>query len=86
MLKDMPGGKSKWITSCDHTSLDEMFGFLEAIVDCPNHITRPLLPVRMKNRLVYATGKWQGVYFTEELKLARNLGYTITSILLCKKK
>lgn len=46
---------------------------------CPCEITRPFLPYRDdKNQtLLFPTGKFVGVYFSEELIYARGLGYKI---------
>ena len=36
-----------------------------------------MLPVKYKGKTIYPTGKWNGTYFSEEIKavLALNLGY-----------
>lgn len=58
-----------------------MFGFIEAYVVCPNTIKKPFLPYRDKNNtLVFPTGEFVGVYYSEELKYARGLGYTVVPI------
>lgn len=55
-----------------------MKGRVEAYVDCPSDINRPFLPYRNKNKtLVFPTGQFVGVYYSEELKFARSLGYNI---------
>lgn len=55
-----------------------MFGFIEAYVTCPSTIDRPFLPYRDKNNtLIFPTGSFIGVYYSEELKYARSLGYTV---------
>lgn len=39
---------------------------------------RPFLPYRdSQNTLIFPTGHFVGVYYSEELKYARDLGYTI---------
>ena len=41
-------------------------------------ITRPFLPYKKQNNtLLFPTGKFWGVYYSEELKYARDLGYQI---------
>lgn len=45
---------------------------------CPRTITRPFLPYRDHNKtLLFPTGKFVGVYFSEELIYAREKGYYI---------
>lgn len=75
----MPLGKPKWDGNLTDKDLSNLFGFIEAFVDCPNTITRPFLPYRdpKKDTLLFPTGKFVGVYYSEELKYARNLGYKI---------
>lgn len=53
---------------------------LEAYVVCPSHITRPFLPYKDQNSLLFPTGRFIGIYYSEELKYARELGYQITPI------
>lgn len=58
-----------------------MFGFIEAYVECPNTIKRTFLPYQDKNNtLIFPTGKFVEVYYSEELKYARSLGYTVIPI------
>lgn len=75
----IPGGKPVWVSNLNNTDLDSIYGFIEAYVECPDSIERPFLPYR-KNKetgLLFPTGKWNGVYYSEEFKYARKLGYTI---------
>lgn len=76
----MPGGVPVWRNNLENVELDSLFGFIEAYVDCPSHIYRPFLPYKDKNALVFPTGKFVGVYYSEELKYARELGYKITPL------
>jgi len=58
-------------------SLDSFFGFCLAEVTCPKSIVRPILPHSIGGKTVYPVGSWTGVYFSEELKAAKNYGYSI---------
>ena len=75
----MPDGKPVWHGHLEGQDLNNLFGFIEAYVECPPHITRPFLPYKDKKKgtLLFATGKFVGVYYSEELKYARDLGYKI---------
>ncbi|KAF3951624.1 hypothetical protein CMV_022749 [Castanea mollissima] len=77
----MPGGVPVWHRNLDGMDLDSMFGFIEAYVECPKTIKKPFLPYRNKeNTLIFPTGVFVGVYFSEELKYARDIGYTVIPI------
>ena len=74
----MPGGKPVWYGNLEGQELSQLYGFIEAYVVCPSTITRPFLPYKDSNdTLLFPTGKFVGVYYSEELKYARTLGYTI---------
>lgn len=77
----MPGGVPVWHRNLEGLDLDSMFGFIEAYVVCPKTIKRPFLPYRDKNNtLIFPTGEFVGVYYSEELKYARGIGYTVLPI------
>ena len=77
----MPGGEPVWHRNLGGKDLDSMFGFIEAYVVCPQTIKKPFLPYRDKNKtLIFPTGEFVGVYYSEELKYARDLGYTVLPI------
>ncbi|NP_862323.1 hypothetical protein BrnaMpl_p1 (mitochondrion) [Brassica napus] len=76
----MPGGQPTWHSDFNGKDLNELFGFIEAYVECPTHIHKPFLPYKEHDILRFPTGIWVGVYFSEELKLAKSLGYTIIPI------
>lgn len=77
----MPGGVPVWHRNLEGMDLDSMFGFIEAYVECPKTINKPFLPYRNKeNTLIFPTGVFVGVYFSEELKYARDIGYTVIPI------
>ncbi|KAG6487538.1 hypothetical protein ZIOFF_056126 [Zingiber officinale] len=70
----MPGGVPVWRKNLEEVELDTLFGFFEAYVECPSHISRPFLPYKDQNSLLFPTGKFIGIYYSEELKYA---GYEI---------
>ena len=74
MLECMPEGQPRPITTRE---LSKLFGFVRVKVECPAHIQIPLLPVNRDDKLITPTGKWEGIYFTEELKLAQKIGYKV---------
>jgi hypothetical protein len=57
--------------------LNNFFGFALVEVTCPKGIKIPLLPYNDGFKLIYPTGKWIGVYFSEELKDVVKHGYKI---------
>ncbi|KAG6490441.1 hypothetical protein ZIOFF_051738 [Zingiber officinale] len=74
----MPAGARR--TSLEDQPLESLFGFFEALVQCPDTMERPFLPYRSKEgSLLFPTGAFRGVYFSEELKYAITLGYQITA-------
>lgn len=74
----MPCGVPVWHRNFEGKELDSLFGFIEAYVVCPNNISKPFLPYKDKNgTLIFPTGKFIGVFYSEELKFARDLGYDI---------
>jgi hypothetical protein len=77
----MPGGVPVWHENLECKDFDSIFGFIKAYVVCPKTIKKPFLPYRDKNNtLIFPTGQFIGVYFSEELKYARELGYTVIPI------
>lgn len=74
----MPCGIPVCKNNLESVELDSLFGFIEAFVVCPINISRPFLPYKDKTgTLVFPTGKFVGVFYSEELKFARDLGYHI---------
>jgi len=58
-----------------------LFGFIEAYVVCPPSIHKPVLPYRdEKGVRIFPTGRFIGVYFSEELKYAKSIGSTVTPL------
>lgn len=74
----MPSGVPVWHNNLEDVKLDDLFGFFEAYVVCPSTIEHPFLPYKDKfGTLIFPTGRFIGVYYSEELKYARELGYKI---------
>jgi hypothetical protein len=70
-----PIGKGYFVKSIN-IDFDTFFGFLEVEVFCPISMKIPLLTVYDKIRgLICPVGTWKGIYFSEELKVAKSLGY-----------
>lgn len=76
----MPGGKPVWLRKLEGQDIDSLYGYFEAHIVCPPTIKRPFLPYRdvSSQTVLYPTGEFVGVYFSEELKYARDLGYRVT--------
>jgi hypothetical protein len=76
----MPGGKPVWHADLSDRKLEDLFGFVEALVWSDDKEARPYLPTKRpkEGTLLFPVGSQFGVYFTEELKYAVKLGYTVT--------
>jgi hypothetical protein len=76
-----PVGKGQKMEA-DQINFDTFFGFLEVEVFCPSALIVPtlLLQYNSVDGLFAPTGKWQDIYFSEELKVAKTLGYTFKII------
>lgn len=59
-------------------------GFAEAEVVCPEDLKIPVLGIKVdingSSKLIYPTGTFRGVFFSEELRYAESLGYKIKLI------
>lgn len=74
----MPSGPPVWQNKLAGLDLENLYGFIEAYVVCPKCIERPFLPYKdAYGTIIFPTGKFTGVYFSEELKFAKRLGYEI---------
>ena len=73
-----PGGKPVWHSDLSKRKLDELFGFIEALVISPS-THKPFLPTRHpeEKSLYFPEGTIFGVHYTEELKYAETLGYKV---------
>nr|GFA75736.1 DNA polymerase-like [Tanacetum cinerariifolium] len=61
----MPCGKHVWYSNLEDMDIDSMLGFIEAYVT---------------GTLIFPTGEFIGVYYSEELKYAVGLGYKVVPI------
>lgn len=57
--------------------LDDIFGFVECIVEAPDNIEVPLLIARHNGKIIHPIGKWTGTYFSEEIKEVIKHGYKV---------
>lgn len=80
MSKPMPHKISYFIKDMSNMDLNDFFGYCKVKVTCPDTMLRPVLPYKLDNRLVFPTGTWTGVYFSEELKAVKDIGYKIELI------
>ena len=79
----MPGGTPR---ISNETNLDNIFGFVEAIVSAPSEkeLEVAILPVKtIFGKTVLFRNTVKGTWFSEELKMARDYGYKIVDILSC---
>ena len=78
MMKDLPLKPLRWVDNS--VKLEDFFGFALVKVYCPVTIKKPILPFRYKNKTIFPTGSWVGVYYSEELKAVSKYGYKIEII------
>lgn len=78
MLNDMPTGNMLFSTD---PNINNYFGIVFVEVDTtaldPKYINYPLLPHKIDGRMYNLLGKWYGWYFSEEIKLAMSVGYSV---------
>lgn len=75
----MPGLNCSKLTYFDEIQdIDNLFGFFKVRVEAPLGNYLGLLPVRKGGGLTFPLGIWEGWYFSEELKFAKENGYKIT--------
>ena len=79
MLNPMPHELINIIKDMSNIKLTDFFGYCLAEIYCPKHV-KPMLPYKYEGKTIYPTGRWIGVYFSEELKAMVELGYNITPI------
>ena len=78
-LQDMPGlNCTKVFFFEKYQNIDTLFGFFYCRIESPLDGYLGLLPKRTKQGLNFPLGKWEGWYFSEELKFAKSHGYKIT--------
>lgn len=87
MKMDMPVGLPEWTGNIDEylsekkKKFDDLFGFIEAYIISPENMDKPFLPYKKRDgTLLFPTGRFRGVYFTEELRFAKSIGYTVIPI------
>lgn len=80
MVQDIPVGDMKYEENLSKRSIDELFGFFRAEIEIKESLHIPFLPVKTDAGLIFPVGKWTGIYFSEELKYAKTLGYKIRLI------
>lgn len=83
MLQDMPTGQGKKVLP---VILDDFFGFVYCVVVAPTYseLRVPTLPYKsydrstgVRGKLQVGRGRWEGLYFSEEIKDAISRGYTV---------
>lgn len=49
MKEDMPGGTPRWVGNIPKSGLEleNLFGFIHAVIICPDHLDKPFLPYKM---------------------------------------
>lgn len=60
--------------------IKDKLGYYDCIVECSENMKIPFLPIKKDNKLLYPVGKFEGTYFSEEIKYALELGYKIKII------
>lgn len=81
MIKPMPFLHLFYLNSISENDFKHFFGFCLAEITCPKDIKIPLLPYRnMNNQIIYPTGTWTGIYFSELLKEVMKHGYIVKPI------
>jgi DNA polymerase family B len=76
-LNSIPGIDCTYIECIKHkVNIDDLFGFFYCKIKSDNNYIG-LLPVRTKTNLIFPLGEWEGWYFSEELKFAKENGYKI---------
>ena len=77
----MPGLNCTKVTFYKPTQdLENLFGFFYCKIRSPLYDYLGLLPVRTGSGLNSPLGNWEGWYFSEELKFAKENGYSITGL------
>ena len=84
---DFPIGRPIKIDILESFNIEAFYGFCEVIVKVIDNGKLPVLPIKLgKDELIsYPTGIFKGIYFSEELKLAKKQGTIILKILAAYK-
>jgi len=78
-LADYPIGVGRYVKG-DFGSINEYFGFIYCKVKAPTNLRIPVLPQTKDGKLMFHTKPMIGQWFSEELKLAVNMGYVVEEI------
>jgi hypothetical protein len=71
----------KYIGKVYKPDLNKFFGFAYAYIYVPKETKVPLVPVTSESgSLFYPTGHLKGLFFSEELKMFRNMGYKVQTL------
>lgn len=84
MLNDYPNPNT--LKSCSNGAdfyINNFEGLSKVLIQCPDNLTIPLLPLRTKDKLIFPTGIFEGIYTHLELRKAKELGYKILKIGKC---
>jgi hypothetical protein len=77
----MPVGSPRFQTlSVDEFLNSPWFGFVRATVTAPENLHIGVLAIRRDGKLVTPSGRFNGTFFSEELRFAIEHGYTLNSI------
>jgi DNA polymerase type B, organellar and viral len=77
MLNDMPHKIIKFHSDLSNNNLNDLFGFFKVEITTPKNLIYPLLPFKNENLTIHPSGKFTGIYFSEELKAVQAQGYKI---------
>jgi len=81
MLRDLPVGRPIFQNlTVDQFINSDWFGFIHATVKAPDNLNIGILAVRRDGKLITPSGTFTGTWFSEEVRLALEYGYTIISI------
>ena len=71
----------RWIVpGKESLNVCEFFGFLEISIFIPTYLNIGPLPIRFNGKLIFPVGELYGVFFSEEVKFALELGAVIRNI------
>jgi hypothetical protein len=80
MLNPMPDQLIHFHENMSDINLDGFFGFCKVEITKPKGLIYPLLPYRKDGLINHPTGKFTGIYFSEELKAIKAQGYKVKLI------
>jgi DNA polymerase type B, organellar and viral len=79
MLKAMPFKLIRTFSPNTKFKINDFFGFIKVEVTINENCKRILLPHRVGDKIIHSSGTFEGIYFSEELKLyLKNKSYNIT--------